>query len=717
MADELRTCAFVIATTEDTTPLVVTYDDDRDKVECTNPDEAPVARPLQIYEGRPVIACALDAAASAGASSITVLTRPSLEAAITRAIDALDIAPACPITVATLNEADEIAATRAAANFELFGISKGKLDFAAQAIKAAKADLAYILSADQVRITADHLSALREDFDGHDVEVVLTWVRMTRTTPMLLTAGFLSRLAESDLCRAENNGCDRGVTTLAAFEHDSGWKQLLPNAGATSDPTKDFLADLKLTALEAVRIAKLDEDATEGALKKASDADRELVELAREVIAGMQPDDASELAALAAAEAFGTRNKADFPLLNAPEHKGKLVYLDTAATGQRVGTALEAMHDYDTHTNANIRRSIYGLIQRSGAAWNDARSVIYKYLNSPEPKSMMDTKSPQISITMNTTGATNLVAQAWGEYNIGEGDLILCWITEHHSNMIPWMTLAERKGATMRALPVDSRGCIDMEAYKAALADKPKLVCVAQVGNVLGIENPVAEVAALAHEAGARVVVDCAQSLAHGKVDVQALGADFVACSAHKMYGPQGVGALWVSQEAFAEMKTVNVGGGMVMHVTQYDFEPHPGASRYEAGSQPISQVVGWAAACEYLQMLGAENIIAAEAALTRHLMRGMSAIGDVTVFGDHACEAGQTGLVSFALRNLAPTPIVRFLDHLGVAVRGGSHCALPLGTALGVSGTTRISMGVYTTAEDIEAAVLAVAMCAKLYA
>lgn len=713
---EKNIAALILALSEDGTPLVVSYEDDREKVECTPASGAEAScRALQVYEGKPVIAQAIAAAEAAGASTIAILTRPALARDIETCVDSLDVTR--PIEVRSLSVKDELEITRAAANFELFGITKAVLDVADEVAKTAGAELVYLLNAEQVRIDESHLAALQADIDEHKTDMALTWCRITRTTPMLIRASWLSGLGASDLCSPTNNGSDRGVATMRAFEHDNGWDQLLPNPGKTSDPTKEFFADLNLCALEAVRIAKLDEETVKSKLEKASDSDRELVAIAREVIATMAPDDKGEAAALALADAFGKRNKADFPLFNIPEYKGKLVYLDSAATTQRAGAVLDAQRDYDTHSNCNIRRSIYGLMKRSNDAWNGARSSVLHYINSDEPKGMMDRKSPQLAITMNATGALNLVAQGWGDKNVGEGDTLICWASEHHSNMLPWQTLTERKGARLIVLPLDSHGRIDMEAYVQALETKPKLVACAQVGNTIGIEYPIAKLAAMAHEAGARFVVDAAQSLAHGKVDVKALGVDFVAMSAHKMYGPQGIGGLWIAPEAFAEMECVNVGGGMVMHVTPYDFESHPGGSKFEAGSQPISPAVGWAAAIDYVKTLGVENIKSAEAALTRHAMRGFAHIDDAIVFGDHSAADGQNGLISFSLRGLPPTPIVRLLDNVGVAVRGGSHCALPLCNALGVSGTTRISLGVYNTAEDIEAALTGVALCAKLYA
>ena len=241
-------------------------------------------------------------------------------------------------------------------------------------------------------------------------------------------------------------------------------------------------------------------------------------------------------------------------------------------------------------------------------------------------------------------------------------------------------------------------------------------MCLAHVGNVFGIAAPVKEMAAAAHAVGARVLVDAAQSFAHLPIDVKDLGADWLACSAHKAYGPMGLGALWISPEAFDEMDPIAGGGGTVSHVGEQSYYLRPKALQYELGTPPVSQAVGWAAAIGYLQALGMGDIARHSAALTRYAVRGLSRIDGVNVVGDHSRADGQMGLVSFTVRSAAPAAVAGFLGKLDVAIRAGGHCALPLHASLGLLGTCRISIGVHTTRDDIDAALAAISLCREAY-
>ena len=710
---ETRLCALIAALSDDRVPLVVASDDGN-AVECASSGTGCDFPAFQEYGGRIVSEYPLEAAAQVGAVALGMLIRPSEEGRARECIGRWE-GLFEPILL-TLGKDEEEEALRRAANFELFGVSKPVLDSARDLARLSDSNAVVLLSAEQPRVTAEHLSVMLDDFCSRDVDVVLSWARITRTMPMILRRSFLEGLEASCLCRPVNNDAHRGVGSIKAFEHDFGRINLAPSSSFRCDPMEKVFDRLSISALQAVRIAKAKGAGKAAAVGGLSDANWWLVGIAREALSAMEPSDDDEIRALCGADGFGKRARLDFPLLSGEECKDSLAYMDTAATGQRVATALDAQRDYDIHANCNTRRSIYGLIKKSTAAWSDSRSTILRFIGAVDERGDELAKGSQLSITANATAALNLVACGWGDANVKRGDLVLCWESEHHSNLLPWMMLARRTGAVFRLLPLDAAGRIDMGAYREALADRPRLVSCAQIGNVIGIENPVEEMSFLAHEAGARFVVDAAQSLAHCKVDVSRMGADFVAVSGHKMYGPQGIGALWSSKEAFEEMSPVFVGGGMVTHVTPDGFEPHRAGSLFEAGSQPVSQLVGWAAAAEYLERLGEEAISSAEAALTRHLMRGLCSIRSVTVFGDHGSCDGQNGLVSFSVRGLSPTQVVKALDSMGVAVRGGSHCALPLGTALGVTGTTRISLGVYSTAEDVEATVTAVLACVHAF-
>ncbi len=438
-----------------------------------------------------------------------------------------------------------------------------------------------------------------------------------------------------------------------------------------------------------------------------NEADARLVKAAAEAMAAGDDMPAEEAAELAWADAFAQRNKNDFPLLNDRKHAGKLVYLDSAATSQRVDVALQAQRDYDVHENANVYRGAYELSAQSTFTFNDARAALEDFIGADRRQTVY---------TTNTTGATNLVALAWGEHNIGAGDLIVCCLADHHSNALPFLMLAQRKGARVEYVPYDKDGRIDQAAYAALLEQRPKLVCIAHIGNVFGIAAPVKEMTAAAHAVGARVLLDAAQSFAHLPIDVQDLGVDWVAMSAHKAYGPMGLGALWISPAAFDEMDPLAGGGGTVSHVGQQSYYLRPKALQYEPGTPPVSQAVGWAAAIGYLQTLGMENVARHSAALTRYTVRGLSRIDGVNVIGDHSKPDGQTGLVSFTVRSVAPAAVAGFLGKLDVAVRAGGHCALPLHCAMGMIGTGRISIGVHTTRDDIDAALAALALCRECH-
>ena len=352
-------------------------------------------------------------------------------------------------------------------------------------------------------------------------------------------------------------------------------------------------------------------------------------------------------------------------------------------------------------------RGAYELSAQATFTFSDARTALEDFIGA---------EYRQVVFTQNTSGATGLVAQAWGEHNIGEGDLVVCCLADHHSNALPFFMLAQRKGARVEYVPYDADGRLDQQAYAKLLEQRPKLVCLAHIGNVFGIMAPIKQMAAAAHEAGARVLVDAAQSFPHVAIDVNELGADWVAMSAHKAYGPMGLGALWVSPAAFAEMDPLTGGGGTVSHVGEQSYYLRPKALQYEPGTPPVSQAVGWAAAIDYMKALGMENIARHDAALTRYAVRGLKRIDGVKVMGDHSHPDGQSGLVSFTVRSVAPAETAAFLGKLGVAIRSGGHCALPLHAAMGRIGTGRISIGAYTTRDDIDAALIALVLCREAY-
>ena len=671
----------------------------------------------------PAVSAAIAAARKARVAAAIVLAEPRWADVAKEAVRTAGKKGATFVQALEYDPAAAVPMTRDAGDFELVGLPYGLLaTFRAVAEGLHDGyDAVLVMDAAQSRITADHLYELCCDAREHpEAEVVVSWIQWLRRMPCWISRGFLDRLAEPGSSLVAVDG-RRKVARIALRDHVFGEEPLgaskLPPQAVTS-----FFDGCTMTALQAVQLAKYAQEhpgeelhspnqplSLTGPVKPAplSASDARLMKAVEEVLAfadGMPDDEAAELAW---ADEFARGNKRDFPLLNDRSHGGKLVYLDSAATTQRVDVALQAQRDYDVHENANVYRGAYELSAQSTFTFNDARKALEDFIGADRRQTVY---------TANTTAAISLVALAWGQRNIGEGDLIVCCLADHHSNFLSFLMLAQRKGARIAYVPYDGDGRIDQDAYAKLLQERPKLVCLAHVGNVFGIAAPVKEMAAAAHAVGARVLVDAAQSFAHLPINVKDLGADWLACSAHKAYGPMGLGALWISPEAFDEMDPIAGGGGTVSHVGEQSYYLRPKALQYELGTPPVSQAVGWAAAIGYLQALGMGNIVRHSAALTRYAVRGLSRIDGVNVVGDHSRVDGQTGLVSFTVRSAAPAAVAGFLGKLDVAIRAGGHCALPLHASLGLLGTCRISIGVHTTRDDIDAALAAIALCREAY-
>ena len=666
-------------------------------------------------------------------AAVYVLTRSAFTAKAAEAEAALGGKGRTLVRSLEYDPAEAVKLTRGAGNFELFSqLPFGLLETMREICESLSDTYtsAIVLDAAQDHITADHIYELIEDAREHpQAEVVVSWIQWLRRMPCVVTRPFLERVGAHDPQLLGQLGAvkigqaapKRPVPFIRTRDHVFGEEKLAP-APAPRKQAEAFLKACTMSALEAVQLARYAEAHPDETLyspnqplsllgptksEPLNSADSALVQSALNLRKMMASLPESERAELAWADEFGRRNKRDFPLLNDRKHAGRFAYLDSAATTQRVDLALRAQHDYDLHENANVYRGAYELSAQSTFTFNDARKRLEDFIGA---------KRRETVFTANTTGAINLVAQAWGEHNIGEGDLIVCELAAHHSAALPFAMLAERKGARVEYVPYDADGRLDREAFEALLAQKPKLVCLAHIGNVFGIEAPVKQLAADAHEVGARVLLDAAQSFSHVKIDVRDLGVDWVAMSAHKAYGPMGLGALWISPDAFAEMDPLGGGGGVVSHVSTESYYLRPLALQYEMGTPPVSQAVGWAAAIDYLDGLGLENVARHAAALTRYAVRGLQSIDGVDVLGDHAQLDGQTGLVSFSVRSVAPADTAKFLGALDVAIRSGGHCALPLHAALGMIGTGRISVGVHTTRDDIDAAIVAIALCRQAY-
>ena len=402
-------------------------------------------------------------------------------------------------------------------------------------------------------------------------------------------------------------------------------------------------------------------------------------------------------AAAAPAKAFDAHAvRRDFPLLT--RERGKpLVYLDSAATSQKPQAVLDAMQRYYTTCNANIHRGVYGIAEEATALYEDARRVFARFVNAASPR--------EVIFTRNSTEALNLVAHAWGRWALEAGDAIVLTPMEHHSNLVPWQMLAAEKSLELRFIPLTGSGELDLAALPGLLADgRAKLVSVVHVSNVLGTVNDVAAIARLAHEHGATVCVDASQSAAHSKIDVQALGADFVACTSHKMLGPTGIGMLWGRRSVLEAMPPFLGGGEMIREVKLTHSTWNELPWKFEAGTMAIAEAVGLGAAVRYLEALGMDAVFAHDRELAALTMDKLGEVPGLRVLGPAADKRG--GVVAFTLEGVHPHDIATVLDQAGVCVRAGHHCAMPLHEHLGIPASTRASFHCYSCPEDIDALV-----------
>ena len=395
----------------------------------------------------------------------------------------------------------------------------------------------------------------------------------------------------------------------------------------------------------------------------------------------------------------------DFPLLSREVHGRPLVYLDNAATTQKPHAVLEAMDRLYTTCNANVHRGIHTLSQEATALHEAARERVRAFLNARS--------TAEIIFTRGTTESLNLVASSFAEAFLHEGDEVILTVMEHHSDIVPWQLARERRGFTLRVVPMDDAGRLDLEAYAALLNERTRLVCCCHVSNVLGTVNPVREMARMAHEAGAYFLVDGAQSVPHFPVDVQELDCDFLAFSAHKLYGPTGVGVLYGKEEVLEQMPPYQGGGEMIARVTfeKTTFERLP--FKFEAGTPDYVGTHGLAAAIDYVAGIGLDRIAAYEDQLTRHAMARMREIEGMRFFGT---VEGKTSVVSFNVGQIHPMDLGTLLDHLGFAIRTGHHCAQPLMARCGVEGMARVSFALYNTVEEIDRFVEALQRVVRMF-
>lgn len=388
------------------------------------------------------------------------------------------------------------------------------------------------------------------------------------------------------------------------------------------------------------------------------------------------------------------RLRTDFAVFDELVNGKPVAFLDSAASSQKPRQVLDAMRDFYEHSYANVHRGVYRLAERATTAFEGARQKVAAFINAPDAR--------EVIFTRNATEGLNLVAYAWGLVNLGPGDVVLVTELEHHSNFVPWQYIAKRTGADFRMIPLDEQGELDLAALETIEGDGAvKIVATNLVSNALGTINAVDQLAVWSHERGALVVIDAAQAAPHRKIDVQALDCDFLAFSAHKMCGPSGAGALWGRAELLEAMEPFNVGGHMIRKVepeeTTWGDLPH----KFEAGTSPIAEAVGFGAAVDYLEAVGLDAIEEYEHELAGYALAQLGELPWVTSYGPPARR--RAGIVSFNVDGVHPHDVAQILDFDGVAIRAGHHCCQPLMRKLGVAATNRASFYLYTIPEEID--------------
>ena len=393
--------------------------------------------------------------------------------------------------------------------------------------------------------------------------------------------------------------------------------------------------------------------------------------------------------------------KADFPIFNRKIHGHPLVYLDSAATTQKPQTVIDAITRFYEQEYGTVHRAVYTLAASATERYEAVRGQVAKFLNA--------SSSQEIVFTRGTTDAINLVAHSYGKAFIQKGDEIIISEMEHHSNIVPWQMLCQEKGALLKIIPITDNTELDLSAYRALLTSRTKLVAVAHMSNVTGTIHPIAEIIRLAHEKGAKVLIDGAQSAAHLTIDVQALDCDFYAFSGHKVFGPTGVGVLYGKAELLARMPPLQGGGDMIEKVTLKGTTYQSAPLKFEAGTPMIAQVIGLGAALSYIESWGKDQIQDWEKQLLVYATEKLKTIEGLKIIGE-AQEKGP--IISFVIPNVHHLDLGTFLDAQGIALRTGHHCAQPLMQRLGLSGTTRVSLAVYNSFEDIDRFIEALQEC-----
>jgi cysteine desulfurase / selenocysteine lyase len=399
------------------------------------------------------------------------------------------------------------------------------------------------------------------------------------------------------------------------------------------------------------------------------------------------------------------RVRRDFPILATRVNGHPLVYLDSAASSQRALPVIRAVEDYETHSHANVHRGVHALSQAATAAFEGARERVRRFLNARSTR--------EIIFVRGTTEGINLVAQAYARPRLGPGDEILISALEHHANIVPWQMVCQQSGCTLKVAPINRRGELEFEEFTKLLSARTRLVGIAHVSNALGTVLPVKRIIEAAHAHGAVVLIDGAQAVPHSAVDVRALGADFYTFSAHKLYGPTGIGVLYGREELLAAMPPWQGGGDMILTVTFEKSTYNELPWKFEAGTPNMSGAVGLAAAMDYIEGLGLAAIAAHEDRLLKLATSELARLPDIEIIGTAAHKAA---VLSFTMKGVHPHDLGTILDAEGVAVRTGHHCAMPVMTFFGVPATARASFGCYNTEGDVAALVAALKRAREVF-
>jgi cysteine desulfurase/selenocysteine lyase len=389
--------------------------------------------------------------------------------------------------------------------------------------------------------------------------------------------------------------------------------------------------------------------------------------------------------------------RADFPILGETVNGHPLAYLDNAATSQKPEAVIRALDEYYRTYNANVHRGIYQISERATAAYEAARHKVARFIGAPDDR--------EVIFTRGTTESINLVAYAWGRANVGAGDVIVTTEMEHHSNLVPWQILAQDRGATLEFIPITDEGRLDLDEYDRLLArhgERVKLVAVVHASNTLGTLNPVAEIARRARAVGALALVDGAQSVPHGPIDVRELGCDFLAFSGHKMLGPMGAGVLWGRRAILEAMPPFHGGGSMIRSVGLRESTYAELPAKYEGGTPSVGDAIGLGVAVDYLSALGMGAVRDHERQLTAYALDRLGRIEGLTIYGPPNAEE-RVGVISLTLDDIHPHDLATILDEEGLCVRAGHHCCQPLMARLGVAATARASVYLYNVEEEID--------------